>query len=164
MAWRRVGRGSVGSFGEVVVSVSNSDLLLLDTNILVHWVRQDRTGGHLKSQYALDERTERPLFSTVSEGEIHGLSLCWGWGESKRKSLADLLNELVRFEASLPEVVSAYAQLYWEDQRTGRNTGENDLWIAASAKVIGAVLLTCDRDFLWLSPTHVRVEYIPEVK
>lgn len=139
------------------MSISSSDLLVLDTNILVHWVRQDRTGEFLKTQYALDQRAERPLFSTISEGEILGLARCWSWGEPKKNVLGELLTELVRFEASLPEVVSAYSDLYYEDQRQGKNTGENDLWIAACAKATNSVLMTCDRDFLWLSPALLRV-------
>jgi len=145
------------------MSVGRSDLLILDTTILVHWVRQDRTGQYLRSAYALDERPERPLFSTISEGEILGLARCWRWGDAKLTALGTLINELIRFEASLPEVIQAYSELYFEDQRGGRNTGENDLWIAASAKVTGAVLMTCDRDFLWLNPGFIRVEHIPEV-
>ena len=146
------------------MSISGSDLLVLDTNVLVHWVRQDRTGKYLKEHYGLDERAERPLFSTISEGEILGLAMCWGWGDAKKTTLSELLNELVRFESSLPEVVTTYSELYFEDQRQGKNTGENDLWIAASAKVTNSVLLTCDGDFLWLSPSLVRVEHIPEIK
>ncbi len=38
------------------------------------------------------------------------------------QALADLVNELVRFEASLPQVVEAYAELYFEDQRLGKVT------------------------------------------
>lgn len=145
------------------MSIGSSDLVILDTTILVHWVRQDRTGQFLKSTYALDERYERPLFSTVSEGEIVGLAKCWRWGEAKLTALETLINELIRFEASLPEVIEAYSELYFEDQRVGRNTGENDLWIAASAMVTGAVLMTCDKDFLWLNPSFIRVEHIPEI-
>jgi len=146
------------------VSIGPDDLLILDTTILVHWVRQDRTGQYLKSTYALDERSERPLFSTISEGEIFGLAKCWRWGEAKLAALGTLINELIRFEVSLPEVIEAYSELYFEDQRVGRSTGENDLWIAASAKVTGAILLTCDKDFLWLNPSLIRVEHIPEIK
>lgn len=146
------------------MSIGSSDLLILDTTILVHWVRQDRTGQFLKNTYALDERAERPLFSTISEGEIVGLAKCWKWGETKLNALGSLVNELIRFEASLPEVIAAYSDLYFEDQRLGKNTGENDLWIAACAKAADAILLTCDKDFLWLSPSLIRVEYIPEIK
>jgi tRNA(fMet)-specific endonuclease VapC len=146
------------------MSVGPNDLLLLDTTILVHWVRQDRTGQHLKNNYALDQRAEKPLFSTISEGEIVGLAKCWKWGEQKLTALSRLIDELVRFDVGLQEVIEAYSNLYFEDQRLGRNTGENDLWIAACAKVTNAILLTCDKDFLWLSSSLIRVEHIPEIK
>lgn len=146
------------------MTIGPTDLLILDTTVLVHWVREDRTGRFLKETYALDERSDRPLFSTISEGEINGLAKCWKWGDSKRNALASIINELIRFEASLPDVVQAYSELYFEDQRLGRNTGENDLWIAACAMAAGAVLLTCDTDFLWLNESFIRVEHIPEIR
>jgi predicted nucleic acid-binding protein len=145
------------------VNIRPNQLLILDTNILVHWVRQDRTGQHLQQHYHLDLRLERPLFSTITEGEIRGLVKCWNWGASKLDKLEEILNELVRLEAGLPEVVAAYADLYVEDQRQGHNTKQNDLWIAASAVAADAVLLTCDQDFDWMSPGLVQVEHILDV-
>ena len=38
---------------------------------------------------------------------------------------------------------------------------QNDMWIAATAKAAGAVLLTGDSDFRWLDPHFIRVEYVP---
>ena len=143
------------------MSIGGNDLIALDTNTLVHWVRQDPTGQHLLQQYALDQRAERPVLSTVVEGEIRGLARCWKWGAAKLKHLDGILAELVRVDAGHPDIVQAYADLYFEDQRGGRGTGENDLWIAATAKVAGAVLLTGDSDFNWLHPQFIRVEYIP---
>ncbi len=37
---------------------------------------------------------------------------------------------------------------------------DNDLWIAATAKVARATLLTTDKDFTHLSPNHCRVVLI----
>lgn len=145
------------------MSIRPNQLIILDTNILVHWVRLDRTGEHLQQHYHLDLRLERPLFSTITEGEIRGLAKCWNWGESKLDKVEEILNELVRLEAGLPEIVAAYARLYFEDQRQGQNTKQNDLWIAASAVAADAVLLTCDRDFEWMSPGLVQVERVPAI-
>ena len=145
------------------MTIGPTDLISLDTSVLVHWVRQDRTGQHLRQVYSLETRPERPLVSTITEGEILGLAKCWNWGSAKLQTLEDILAELVRFEASLPDVVNAYAELYRQDQKQGRNTGENDLWIAACARVSRSILLTCDRDFLWLNPTWVEVEYVAGV-
>lgn len=145
------------------MSLNPYDLIALDTNTLVHWVRQDRTGQHLLQQYALDQRTDRPLVSTIVEGEIRGLAMIWKWGAKKLKTLDEILSELVRVDAGLHDIVLAYAELYADDQKGGHGTGENDLWIAATAKATGAVLLTCDTDFRWLSPKHLRVEIVPPI-
>ena len=90
-----------------------------------------------------------------------------GWrllelGAAKLKRLDEILGELVRVDAGHPDIVQGYADLYFADQQGGHNTGESDLWIAATAKVTGAVLLTADSDFGWLHPGLIRVELVPE--
>lgn len=141
------------------MSIPPGKLIVLDTNVLVDLVRNNERGQRLNRRFKLTERTERPLFSTVTEGEILGLARLprWRWGERKLGQLRELLDQLVRVDAGLPEVVTAYAELYAEAHATGNPTGENDLWIAATAKASGAVLLTCDRDFDWMKPPLVQV-------
>jgi tRNA(fMet)-specific endonuclease VapC len=146
------------------MSIRANDLIVIDTNALVHWVRQDPTGKSLLEQYALGQRVERPVLPTVVEGEILGLARCWKWGKDKLKRLCDILTELVRIDVGHPDIVHAYADLYFSDQKEAHNTGENDLWIAATAKATGAVLLTCDADFRWMSPTHLQVEIAAQSK
>ena len=146
------------------MSIGGNDLIAIDTDALVHWVRQDSTGQYLLQQYALDRRAERPVLSTIVEGEIRGLARCWNWGAAKLKRLDEILAELVRVDSGHPDIVQTYGELYFEDQQGGHNTGENDLWIAATAKATGAVLLTCDGDFGWLSPRLLQVEHVPQVR
>jgi tRNA(fMet)-specific endonuclease VapC len=133
------------------MTLGPNDLISLDTNVLVHWIRQNATGIHLRDTYHLEQRSDRPLFSSVVEGELRGLARCWNWGEAKLESLENILSELVRIDAGAPEVVRAYAEFYEKDITGGNNTGENDLWIAATAKAAGAVLLTCDSDCVWMN-------------
>ncbi len=121
---------------------SKPALVLLDTSVLVHLARQDTTGVWIENQFALSARADRPLISTVTEGEILGLARQRNWGDTKVAALTRLLAEIVRVEAGLPEVVDAYADLTVLDVRGGHNTKDNDLWIAATAKATGAVLLT----------------------
>ena len=141
-----------------------NDLLALDTNVLVHWLRQNDTGRQLRDAYRLHERIDRPIYSTVVEGELRGLAACWKWGPKKLEVLNELLSELVRVDAGRPEIVQAYSEIYELDQAGEHNTGENDMWIAATAKAAGAVLLTCDRDCVWLNSDVVVIEYVPTVK
>lgn len=62
------------------MTLGSHDLIALDTNVLVHWVRQDATGKHLMAAYSLEQRGERPFVSTVVEGEVRGLAMCWKMG------------------------------------------------------------------------------------
>ncbi len=140
------------------------DLISLDTNVLVHWIRQNDTGIQLRDTYRLHERTDRPIYSTVVEGELRALASVWNWGSGKLELLEELLEELVRVDAGLPDVVKAYAEIYAADQAGGHNTGQNDMWIAATTKAASAVLLTCDDDCVWMNPGLVAVEYVPTVK
>ena len=101
---------------------------------------------------------------TIAEGEILGFARQRNWGATRMADLTRLLGEVVRVNAGLPEVVDAYADLTVLDLRGGHNTKDNDLWIAATAKATGAVLLTCDHDFDWLNPATITVYWIAQVK
>ena len=146
------------------MTLRSNDLISLDTNVLVHWIRQNDTGIQLRDTYRLHERADRPIYSTIVEGEIRALAKIWNWGSAKLTSLGEILAELVRVDAGLPDVVKAYAEIYAADQAGGRNTGQNDMWIAATTKAAGAVLLTCDDDCVWMNPGLVAVEYVQTVK
>jgi tRNA(fMet)-specific endonuclease VapC len=144
------------------MSFGGNELIALDTSTVVHWARQDANGKRLLTEYRLDQRQERPILSTTVEGEIRGLAKCWQWGAAKLERLEKILGELVRLDAGHPDVVLQYANLYFEDQQGGHNTGENDLWIAATARATGSVLLTFDGDFAWMSPRLLRVEIVAQ--
>ena len=141
-----------------------NDLISLDTNVLIHWLRQNDTGMQLSDTYRLHERLDRPCYSTIVEGEIRALATVRKWGAEKLKRLDKILAELVRVDAGLHDVVLAYAEIYAADQAGGHNTGQNDIWIAAATKAAGAVLLTCDFDCVWMSPGLVKVEHVRTVK
>jgi len=140
------------------------DLISLDTNVLIHWIRQNETGIRLRDTYRLHERTDRPIYSSIVEGEIRALARIWNWGRAKLDLLDEILAELVRVDAGMPDIVRAYAEIYAADHVGGHNTGQNDIWIAASTKAAGATLLTCDEDCLWMSPSLLVVEWVPTVK
>lgn len=146
------------------MTVRPDDLISLDTNVLVHWIRQNDTCIQLRDNYRLHERTDRPIYSTVVEGELRALALFLKWNDDKLQRLETILAELVRVDAGLPDVVKAYAEIYSADRGGGHNTGQNDMCIAATTKAAGAVLLTCDNDCVWMSPHLVVVEHVPTVK
>jgi tRNA(fMet)-specific endonuclease VapC len=149
--------------GADLVILPSHALVLLDTSVLVHLARQDSTGVWIENQFALSARADRPLISTITEGEILGFSRQRNWGVARVAELTRLVGELVRVDAGLPEVVDAYADLTVLDVRGGHNTKDNDLWIAAMARATDAHLLTCDHDFDWLDPA-IAVHWISEVR
>jgi hypothetical protein len=58
----------------------DSEQLVLDTNILVHWMRGREAGTWLRANYELGGRKPRPVIPLVVKGEIKSLALQFGWG------------------------------------------------------------------------------------
>lgn len=104
-----------------------NDLISLDTNVIVHWIRQNEVGIRLRDDYRLHERADRPIYSTIVEGELRALAKVLKWGQNKLDALDGILAELVRVDAGFPDIVRAYAEIYAADQAGGRNTGQNDM-------------------------------------
>lgn len=144
------------------MSAPSNPLVVLDTSVLVHLLRQDATGAAIEQELGLAARTERPLVSVVTEGELRALAILWHWGEGKVGALGALLDQLVLVELGHAPLVQAYAELYAAATRLGQPRGENDLWIAATAKAAKAELVTCDTDFGWLGDYQVLVHYFAE--
>ncbi|MGH9839059.1 MAG: PIN domain-containing protein [Blastocatellia bacterium] len=122
-------------------------LYFLDTNILVHLVRENQIGQYIKDQYAVLTAEPRPVISGVTEGELRSLALQWRWGARKQDQMNFLLSYFWRLPIEKPEVYAAYATIDNYSESVGRPMGKNDLWIAASAYAMKACLLTTDKDF-----------------
>lgn len=136
------------------------DLYLIDTNILVHLVRGDEVGHRLRNNYSLSFLEPRPLISIVSEGELRSLVYQFRWGTSKAEQALFYLSYFKRVSIDRQEVYEAYAAIDAYSVSVGRSMGKNDLWIAATAHVMGATLLTTDRDFDHLTPQFFVLEWI----
>jgi len=134
--------------------------LVLDTNILVHWLRGKDAGLKLRQDYELGTRRPRPIIPVVVKAEIKSLALQFSWGDQKHEALDALLRELPVADISSEAVVQAYARIDCQSRQVGRRMGKNDLWIAAVASVQGAVIVTTDKDFDHLTPAIVNVERI----
>jgi tRNA(fMet)-specific endonuclease VapC len=128
---------------------------LLDTNILVHLVRSNRLGVAIDFRFQLRARPERPLVCVVTVGEVLALAKKWSWGTSKIRRLEELLQEFILLDINSEEVLSTYADMDFYLQTSGRSIEQNDIWIAATAVVTGAHLLTTDKDFDPLYPAYL---------
>ena len=131
---------------------------LLDTNILLHYVRGSELARRVETAYHLTTLTapaDAPLISIASEGEIRALALEFGWGSPRVAFMNNLLAQLVIVPIARPDLVDAYARISDHCRRRGAALSKNDLWIAATANVTGATLLTTDKDFDLLDPAFL---------
>jgi len=142
---------------------------VLDTNILVHFVRSDAHIRQVEQQFSLFAPGNSTFISIVSVGEIRSLAFLFGWGKAKLERLNLFLHALHPFPIESEAIAAAYADIDAFSQcyhpiypapvgQTARNMGKNDLWIAATANLLNATLLTTDADFSHLSPQFFKVE------
>lgn len=132
---------------------SSSKGWLLDTGILVHLARESSLGRHLIDHHQLRARSDVPLVSCVSVGELMALERRLAWGPQKVERMREILAELIVVDINSEPVMQAYAEIDFWCRQNGRSLGKNDLWIAATANVTEALLVTTDKDF---DPLHER--------
>lgn len=127
-----------------------STLYLLDTGVLLLWVRDGAAGKAVEHQFGLKSSVFRPLVCIVSFGEMEAFARSLRWGDEKRSRLSGLKDRVVYVDISDPRVIDAYADISSLAKSSGWGIfhQKNDLWVGATARVTGACLLTTDRDFL----------------
>lgn len=125
----------------------SSELLLLDTNVVVQLARGKAAGESIDRTFGIRARRERPLLSIVSVGELHSLAKLWSWGVGRISGLRSLISELVVVDIQREPIFERYAEIHAHCVKKGISIGDNDTWIAATAAVTEALLLTTDKDF-----------------
>ncbi len=138
----------------------NAPLYLLDTNILVHGVCGGAKWEEIKTQYNPLLQETRPIVSVVSVGELQSLAYQWGWRDDKTEQLRWLLTQFDQLDINSAPMINAYALIDTVSRRVGVRMGKNDVWIAATAYVANATLLTTDADFSHLPPGLVNVALV----
>jgi tRNA(fMet)-specific endonuclease VapC len=141
---------------------------LYDTNILLYAIRNDKHWQFIRETLDLDDYKDN-VMSVVSWGELYSLALQNRWG-TKRFDLIDRLDETFIianiFEMEIIQRyadIDAYSRGKLEGQPLGtsaRTMGKNDLWIAATASILGITLLTTDGDFDHLKSVFLDIEKI----
>lgn len=61
-----------------------NELLLLDTNIVIHLIRDNEIGRRVDAAFQIRHRPDRPLISIVTVGECLSLSLGSSSGDRRR--------------------------------------------------------------------------------
>src|SRR5438105_2168981 len=92
----------------------------------------------------------------VSVAELHSLALRRNWGAQKQSVLGGLLRSIPATPIRQDSVLHKFAEIDAFNYRkhptipnppSGHTMGDNDIWIAATASVLNATLLTTDHDF-----------------
>ena len=117
--------------------------LLLDTNILIKFLRGDGKIGEVISKY------ERILVPAVVVGEYKaGIEPETASGRIQLDVLENFLaSSFVRVMAITEDVSDAYARVFRVLKTNGTPIPQNDLWIAACAVESGAVVCSFDNHF-----------------
>lgn len=134
---------------------------VLDTNILLYIIRGKQKSDKIKN-FLSNQEDLLLIISIVSMAEIQSIVRQAGnWGDEKIEKLNELLQQLtiINIESGNRELIESYVNIDAFSQgkipapngqklgMSSRNMGKNDLWIAATAYALNAVLLTTDNDF-----------------
>lgn len=139
---------------------SSPSVVVPDTNILVHHGRRSPLYEWIEAQYGLLVNQSKPILSIVTVGEILSLAERRGWGGERKQRTKDFIAQCQVLPLEYPGIIEAYVILDNAGRGLGRTMGDNDLWIAATARVTGATLLTTDKDFDHLAPALLKREWI----
>ncbi len=145
-------------------------LAVLDTNILVHYLKKSMLVQEIQS-YLLDNEYVSVL-SAVTKAELLAIAEKNMWGEQRKTDLNLLFDQFIYIDIQYNnnELLMAYATIDAYSQgkisspnghllnNTSRNMGKNDLWIAATAYAMNAMLLTTDGDFDHLDKSFINLK------
>ena len=91
--------------------MADTPTYLLDTAILLHWIRGSKVAQTIDGQFQLRSSNFRPLICEVSFGEVEAFARSEKWGESQRNKPKELKKDLVSIDISDARVIEAYADL-----------------------------------------------------
>ena len=138
---------------------------LLDTNILLYYLRQDHLWDKIQNRFDLKNGVN--AISIINIGELWSIALRNQWGERRFKQLENISNEFTVIDLNIESVIKRYGEIDAFSQGklkdrplsiSARNMGKNDLWLAATASVLNLTLITSDQDFNHLAPTFLSLE------
>lgn len=147
----------------------------LDTGILLGYIRAADYAKYVEQKFKLMGPTNMSLISIVTVGEIYSLAELFHWGAKKKNNLEIVLNEVYAIDINDKQILKRYAEIdafsqgkhlvkKLPDGMSSRNMGKNDLWIAATASILNAKLLTTDKDFDHLHNEFLEIIYIDPTK
>ena len=141
---------------------------LLDTGILVHYVRKSSKFAEIEAKENLTSNDCLPMISVVTYGEILSFAYQNSWGQPKIQLIQKFISKIIVLDVNSGDttLINTYAEIDTfskgrlpgrPSERSAITMGKNDLWIAATAKTANATLLTIDSDFDHLDDKYITV-------
>lgn len=131
---------------------------VLDTNILIGLGRYETFQDYFLGQFLTPK--DKVTIPSVCLGELESMSLRKRWGKARWEYLLNILKAFEVHPIQGEKLYTAYANIetYSQNQHPTRKRpdkksdkmGKNDLWVAATAHVLEATLITADKDFAHL--------------
>ena len=84
---------------------------LLDTNIVLIYVRDTEFTRKLESKINILESTNNLVLSVVSLGELKSIGKQNKWGEKRMKRLFEILDRFLIADINVDEIVEMYAEI-----------------------------------------------------
>lgn len=137
----------------------------LDTNIFITFTQRRDFRNYFNRAY----NNVQLVTSVVVEAELKSFSTQRKWGFYKRQTLLKFLNKSIVSPIKTEAIINRYVEIDAYSQgkhptlkspTSARNMGKNDIWIAATASVLNATLLTMDKDFDHLNDVFLEVKRI----
>lgn len=140
---------------------------MFDTNILINLAKD----YSLKLLQTVNPDNDKIFISVATVAELRSIALQNSWGTKKLGLVDVLLDEMLIVEIN-ENLIDTYAEIDAYAQcrnpsfeqyahKTARNMGKNDLWIGATAALLGLVLVTTDADFDHLHNVFFDVRKLP---
>ena len=141
-------------------------IYVLDTNVILAYFRNNSIRYVIERVFDIYEPGVQVILPAIIIGELRSLAIQNGWQDKKRKELEEFISRFISVYELAIDVVDRYAEIDAFSQgrlpgkkleSSARNMGKNDLWIAATASVLNATLITTDRDFDHLNNQFLNV-------
>lgn len=147
--------------------------VLFDTNVLFTIARDPSREQTIRNKVNPDH--EQEVISIVIVAELWSLVRQNSWGNKRLTDVETLLQKMVVIRVDSDLLVDRYVELDVFSQgkdpklrltltgpdKSARNMGKNDLWIAATASLFNLRLITTDADFDHLEADYLRLSKFP---
>ena len=142
---------------------------LLDSNVALMYLRNADITTEIDADFAPFSEQNMALLSVVSLAELYSIAFRHQWGTKKWQGLHLFQEQVFVTDIHVQTIIERYAEIDAYSQgrhpklsspHSARNMGKNDLWIAATALVLSATLLTMDKDFDHLNGVFIDLERI----